>query len=118
MANREVHWHEGMFLRQHHFLTARRQLSQVLQLNVKWDQHHNWGLRSIQLNADALANSRFVVTALQARLRDGTVIEVPEVGKLPELDLKPAFARQRFVTLYLAVPVMRSGRANVASDGV
>ena len=89
----------------------------MLHLNAKWDEHHNWGLRAIALNGDALANSRFVVQSLQARMRDGTVIEVPADGKLPELDLKPAFAGQRFVTVYLAVPVLRSGRANVASDG-
>lgn len=118
MANTEVHWHEGMFLRQHHFLTERRQWAHVLQRNVKWDLHHNWGLRSIQLNTEALANFRFVIMSLKARLRDGTVIEVPEDGKLPELDLRPAFAGRRHVTAYLAVPVLRSGRANVASDGV
>jgi type VI secretion system protein ImpJ len=117
MANTEVHWHEGMFLRQHHFLTERRHSNQMLQLNAKWDLHHNWGLRSIQLNLDAMANSRFVVTALKARLRDGTVIEVPEDGKLPEIDLKPAFAGQRFVTVYLAIPVVKSGRANVGNIG-
>src|SRR4051794_34643418 len=118
MANTEVHWHEGMFLRQHHFLTARRQSGHVLGLNVKWDVHHNWGLRSIQLNADAMANFRFVVTSLKARMRDGTVIEVPEDGQLPEIDLKPAFAGNRQVTVYLAVPALRTGRANVSSDGV
>jgi type VI secretion system protein ImpJ len=117
MANPEVYWHEGMFLRQHHFLADRRQSTQTLQRNVKWDLHHNWGLRSIQLNTDAITNFRFVVLSLKARLRDGSVIEVPEDGKLPELDLKPAFANQRFVTVYLALPVLRSGRANVASDG-
>ncbi len=117
MANTEVHWHEGMFLRQHHFLAERRQSTRVIQRNIKWDLNHYWGLRSIELNTDAIANFRFVVLSLKARLRDGTVIEVPEDGKLPELDLKPAFANQRFVTVYLALPFMRSGRANVASDG-
>ena len=54
MPRGEVHWHEGMFLRQHQFLTEHRQLVKLIQLDEKWTVHHNWGLRSIQLNTDAL----------------------------------------------------------------
>ena len=89
MPNSEVHWHEGMFLRQHHFLTEHRQLVGLMQTDSKWSLHHYWGLRSIRLDEDALGNFRFAVAALQARLRDGTLIEVPDDGPLPELDLKP-----------------------------
>ena len=94
MPRGEVHWHEGMFLRQHHFLTEHRQLVRLMQLDEKWAVHHNWGLRSIQLNTDALGNFRFSVGELKARLRDGTLIEVPDDGPLPELDLKPALESQ------------------------
>jgi type VI secretion system protein ImpJ len=117
MANSEVHWHEGMFLRQHHFLTARQQMLRVLRLEVKWDLHHNWGLRSIQLNTDALANFRFAVSSIKARLRDGTSIEVPEDGPLPDLDLKPLLERHRKVTVFLGIPLLGSGRSNVSVDG-
>ena len=82
MPSGEVHWHEGMFLRQHHFLTEHRQMLRLMQLDEKWTLHHNWGLRSIGLNTDALANFRFSVTSLEARLRDGTLIEVPKDGPL------------------------------------
>lgn len=63
MPRGEVHWHEGMFLRQHHFLTEHRQLVRLMQLDDKWSMHHNWGVRSITLNTDALGNFRFSVTA-------------------------------------------------------
>lgn len=116
MPNGEVHWHEGMFLRQHHFLTEHRQLVRLTQADAKWSFHHNWGLHSIQLNTDALGNFRFSVSALKARLRDGTLIEAPEDGLLPELDLKPALEGNRKVTVHLAVPVLRSGHANVSED--
>jgi type VI secretion system protein ImpJ len=117
MPRGEVHWHEGMFLRQHHFLTEHRQIVRLMQLDEKWSVHHNWGLRSITLNTDALGNFRFSVTALEARMRDGTLIEVPEAGPLPELDLKPAFESNRKVTVYLAVPMLKSNHPNVANDG-
>ena len=117
MPSGEVHWHEGMFLRQHHFLTEHRQTSRLMQLDGKWTQHHNWGLRSINLNTDALGNFRFSVTTLEARLRDGTLIEVPRDGSLPELDLKTAFETNRKVTVHLGVPALKSSQANVSEDG-
>jgi type VI secretion system protein ImpJ len=117
MPNREVHWHEGMFLRQHHFLTEHRQLVELMQLDNKWTLRHNWGLLSIDLNTEALANFRFSVSKLKARLRDGTLIETPEDGPLSALNLEPALEKNPKVTVHLGVPVLRSGQANVAEDG-
>ena len=99
MPSGEVHWHEGMFLRPHHFLTEHRRMLRLMQLDGKWDLHHNWGLRAIALNTEALSNFRFSVSSLKARLRDGTLVEVPEDGPLPDLDLKPAFESNRKVTV-------------------
>ena len=46
MPSGEVHWYEGMFLRPHHFLTEHRRMIRLMQLDGKWDVHHNWGLRN------------------------------------------------------------------------
>ncbi|QEH33051.1 hypothetical protein OJF2_15470 [Aquisphaera giovannonii] len=112
----EIHWHEGMFLRPHHFLAEHRRALGLIQLDGKWDRQHNWGLRSISLNKEALGNHRFSVASLKARLRDGTLVEVPEEGPLSDLDLKPAFAGERKVTVLLGVPMLKSGQPNVAPD--
>jgi type VI secretion system protein ImpJ len=117
MANRPVHWHEGMFLRPHHFQTAQRHWFQTLSQGAKWDVHHNWGLRAIELDLDALANSRLVVRSLKARLRDGSLISVPEDGALPEVPLKGVFERERTLTVFLAVPIVNLGKANTAQNG-
>jgi type VI secretion system protein ImpJ len=117
MPKGEVHWHEGMFLRQHHFLTEHRQLLHLMQLDEKWSVHHNWGLRSIHLNTDALGSFRFSIISLKARLRDGTLVEVPEDGSLAELDLKPALEGARKVMIYLGVPLLKSSQPNIAADG-
>jgi type VI secretion system protein ImpJ len=98
-------------------LTEHRQLVKLMQLDEKWMLHHNWGLRSIQLNTEALGNFRFSVSELKARLRDGTLIEVPDDGPLPELDLKPALESNRKVTIHLAVPLLKSSHPNIAADG-
>jgi len=109
-----VHWHEGMFLRPHHFQLARAYHNEQANLSEKWDQHHNWGLREIDLDLDALANSRLVLRKLKARLRDGTLVSIPDDGVVPPIDLKPALQGSESVTVYLALPVIQSGRANVA----
>src|SRR5437773_716756 len=105
MTVRAVHWHEGMFLRPHHFQTAQRHATYLAQLSDKWDLHHNWGLREIDLDLDALANARLVIRSLQARLRDGTLVAIPGDGMLDALDLKEAFEHDTQLTVYLAVPV-------------
>ncbi len=110
----EVHWHEGMFLRPQHFQALNRHQTQQTARNEQWSVHYAWGLRSLDLDEDALANQRLVIRALKARLRDGTLISVPEDTALSEMDLKGAFTSGDAITVYLAVPVIQLTRANVA----
>jgi type VI secretion system protein ImpJ len=117
MPTHPVHWHEGMFLRPHHFQTAQRYLDDLASRGDRWTQHYCWGLRAVELDVDALANYRVVVRSLQARLRDGTLVAVPEDGLLSPIELKEAFERASSLTVYLAVPVIHLGRANVGSGG-
>ncbi len=122
MTTRAVHWHDGMFLRPHHFQAAARYQTHVANRVEKWDVHFNWGLRGIEIDLDALANFRFNVRSLKARLPEGTPVELPEDGILPALDLKAAFEQGPRVTIYLAAPVLHLGKANAAAgadgDGV
>lgn len=114
-----VYWHEGMFLRPHHFQAAERFHAGQLRQSAAWDVHHNWGLREVELNADALKNYRVEVIRLQARLRDGTLVRIPRDGVVAPLDLKPFLGQAGPVEVSLAVPVVQEGRANVGavSDG-
>ncbi len=117
MTVRAVHWYEGMFLRPQHFQAAQRYMHEMADRGVRWDQQYTWGLRAAEIDLDALANYRFVVRDLKARLRDGTLISIPEDGNLPNFDLKSAFDGGNTVTIYLAVPVLQVARANVADGG-
>jgi type VI secretion system protein ImpJ len=117
MTARAVHWHEGMFLRPHHFQAAQRHWAHQSQRNDKLDHYFNWGLRDIDIDGDALSNYRFEVHSLTVRLRDGTMIEMPGDGTLPALDLKGIFDEHRNVTVYLALPMMNLAKANVAERG-
>jgi type VI secretion system protein ImpJ len=116
MTARPVHWHEGMFLRPHHFQAAQRHGAHLAGTDEKWDHHYNWGLRAIDLERDALANYRLVVRSLKARMRDGTLVNIPQDGVLPALDLRPALESANAVTALLAVPVLNLGQANLSLD--
>jgi type VI secretion system protein ImpJ len=116
MAMHAVNWHEGMFLRPQHFQTAARFLDQSSHRQQKWDVHYSWGLRSIDIDEDSLANFRFVVRSLDARLRDGTLISVPDDLELPPLNLRNAFAEGGVVMVYLAVPLLALGQPNATTD--
>jgi type VI secretion system protein ImpJ len=117
MTVHAVNWHEGMFLRPQHFQTAHRYLDHATHLQQRWDVHYCWGLRSLELDEDSLANFRFVVRSLQARLRDGTSISVPEDLELPPLPLRNAFPEgKNLVTVYLALPLLAVGQPNSSTD--
>jgi type VI secretion system protein ImpJ len=86
-------------------------------LSEKWDQHYNWGLRAVDLDLDALANYRLVVRTLKARMRDGTLVSIPEDGTLPVGDLRNAFEGEGSLTVFLGVPIANLGKANVSANG-
>ena len=117
MTARAVHWHEGMFLRPHHFQALERFRAQQQRRTDGIDHYFGWGLRALQLDADALTNFRFEIQSLSARLRDGSVLELPEDGVLPTLDLKGLLEEQRSVTIYLALPTVNLAKANVSDRG-
>jgi type VI secretion system protein ImpJ len=118
MTSRAVYWHEGMFLRPHHFQASHRFLADQSRRNHNWDVHYNWGLRSIDLDREALANHRLVIHSLKARLRDGTPVVIPRDGPLPSVDLRPAFQAQdtRQFLVNLAVPSSNPGRHNISPE--
>jgi type VI secretion system protein ImpJ len=116
MSARAVHWHEGMFLQPHQFQAEHRYFAAHSHRSLSWPVHHSWGLRSIGIDADALANSRFVVRELRALMRDGTPVAAPDDGVLPALELKGLFEPGQPLTVFLAMPVLNLGKSNVAED--
>ncbi len=113
MRTLPVYWHEGMFLRPHHFQASDRFWTDYTRQSSRWDQPYNWGLRRIDIDRNALKNYRFVVPSLQARMRDGAIVRVPQDCNLAEIDLHTAFDQQDQVEVMLAVPTLEVGRVNV-----
>jgi type VI secretion system protein ImpJ len=117
MAERPVHWHEGMFLGPQHLQAAQRYDAGQRHKFARAAVRHNWGLYSLQLNQTALANYRFEVQSLRAFLRDGTLVDIPDDGSLSPLDLREALQSETSLTVFLALPSYRMRRANAAEAG-
>lgn len=114
MTSQAVHWHEGMFLRPQHFQAADRHLHDLVNVGSRWNLHYCWGLRSLSLDTDALANYRLSIRSLEARLPEGTLLRIPTDSMPPHLDLRNAFGTDNSLTLYLATPILQLTRSNVA----
>ncbi len=56
MTARAVHWHEGMFLQPHQFQAEHRYITARAHRAISWPNHHVWGLRTVQIDTDALTN--------------------------------------------------------------
>jgi type VI secretion system protein ImpJ len=113
MAQRAVHWYEGMFLRPHHFQVADRQARDELRGSEDWYHPFNWGIRSLELDRDAVAKYEVRLQGCEVRFKDGTKLTVPADGAVDPLHLKQSLDRSGEVTVSLAVPTLQTGRANV-----
>ncbi|TWU31939.1 type VI secretion system baseplate subunit TssK [Novipirellula artificiosorum] len=124
MQNEQVAWLEGMFLRPHHMQAAERSLTDLVGNQVALDHGYSYGLRQISFSKEAIANGQFELSECKARLRDGTIIwlstgEEPDrkdLGKSASIrakDLSQAFEEDESIDVFLAVPKLRLGRANL-----
>ncbi len=102
-----------MFLRPQHLQAGDRYWSELVATSLRYDNPYNYGLRLIEISDEALANGQVQVSRLQARLRDGLILDLATGQEPDRLDLKEIFATESEVTIYLAIPKLRLGRPNV-----
>ena len=117
MTARSVYWQDGMLMWPHHMQQEERLHLERLRVQHRLNVHHNWGLRLLELDADALKIGRLVVLRLQARLRDGTTVDIPEDGRPAALDLNEALLAHDEVTICLALANVHPHRPNAAPRG-
>ena len=128
MRNLPVHWYEGLFLRPHHLQAAERHWSEQSQTALEWYGPYHYGLQTLEYSEEALANHHFQVHKLQARMRDGTLVNF-EMGQEPDrvdlrealadassVSLAEAFESESVVRVYLAVPKLQLGRVNIGGS--
>jgi type VI secretion system protein ImpJ len=114
MTARSVYWQDGMFMWPHHMQQEELFQSERIRLSHQWNVHHNWGLRKLDFDSDAFKSGRLVIRQLQARLHDGTLVEVLAEGRLPSIDLNEQLLSRDQVTVYLAVAKLHAHRPNTS----
>ncbi len=126
-----VNWREGLFLRPQHFQAADRFFAAQLQTSHAWDHPLNYGLVSLDYSAEALANQQLDIRSIRARMSDGTIVDLgaeqqPDRISLREglagltkafSNLADAFDAQPTIRVYLGIPRLRLGRANLSQNG-
>jgi len=131
MRYRSINWHEGLFLRPQHFQAADRHWEELQSTSERWDHPCNFGILNIEFSNDSIANYKFQVHRLSARLRDGTLIEIGADRVLDRVELKEsmlgakdavvgldaAFEKNAVVRVLLAVPRLNLGRQNLNREG-
>ncbi|MFK7818578.1 MAG: type VI secretion system baseplate subunit TssK [Planctomycetaceae bacterium] len=119
MAEHELHWGEGLFLRPHHFQASDRRLRASIQVSEDWLNGYAYGTRRVEIDEDALLNWRVSLTSCQIRLHDGTHLRFPEDASLDPLSIpRNAFSsEQSRAMVYIAIPRLQRGHRNSDPEG-
>lgn len=119
MSEHAVHWHEGQFLRPHHFQQQVRSLEALVQRTSLSATPFAYGVKVLSPNLDALGNWRVALTRCHLRLQDGSFIRCPEDCRLSDVQIeRSAFDNpERRATVYVGFPSLDLGRPNAAPQG-
>lgn len=111
----KVVWKEGMLLEPQHFQQAERHLLDVLASRLAAHTPYGYGITALQIDEDAVANGRIVLSRCSGVLPDGTVFDCPDADPAPpDRSFADRFGpRQQSLDIYLALPVVVEGAANV-----
>ncbi|MCL2714037.1 MAG: type VI secretion system baseplate subunit TssK [Alphaproteobacteria bacterium] len=110
-----VAWSEGMFLRVQHFQQADRWTERIVRSATREMRPYPFGVAAIEIDREALSIGRFALSAIQGILADGTAFEAPGDAELPDpLELSPTI---KDAIVYLALPMRRPGRPDMAREG-
>lgn len=117
MKTKAVNWSEGMLVLPHHFQAEHSNLVDWMATSQDWIWPNSYGLRAIEIHDDALKNFELRIPRLQARMKDGTLVSVPENAHISTLDLRPAFQKSQELYVHLVVPEVVSGKPNTSRNG-
>lgn len=107
VTNQKVVWSEGMGLMPHHFQQWDRYYEGLVADRFRTHDPFSWGVKSLNIDQDALATGRFTVRECSLVMPDGLVVDIPHSDEAPQTrafsDLFPATAKSLNVYLGLSV---------------
>jgi len=108
-----VAWLEGMFLRPQHLQQQTEYLEGRLHDQLRMLDPYHWGVKSIELDEEALSDHRVEIRALSAVLLDGTLVRYPGNATLETREF-PASAQS--IDVYVGLKLERPGEASAAHE--
>ncbi len=117
---KQIFWHQGLFLQPQHFQQAERYQQSLLTPVNQYRQPYCWGLRSIAINESALANRTVELTGLEAVFQDFSWVMAGENCSVPTrsfADLEEAFSDGDSLTVYIGLKQWNRFAANVTDAG-
>lgn len=117
MPHPSIHWHEGLFLRPHHFQYFQRQIEDLVHSERSLAWAYPYGVIEAKLSNDDLENFRLRFDSLKVVMPGGAVLSFPENTEVPSLDIRNAFSSNpKGFTVYLGLPLWVKDRSNVIDD--
>lgn len=116
---KRVVWFEGMTLDPHHFQQSDRYYHGVLNARVRALNRFDWGLASLEIDRERLANGELAVVRGVGVLPDGLAFDMPEADPVPEprsIQEVMAATDDR-LAVYLATPVEQQDGGNFLLQG-
>jgi type VI secretion system protein ImpJ len=120
MKNRHrVVWTQGMFLTPQHFQSQEQFLEDALHFRFNVSNYANWGVSTLNIDTDALANGLFRVSACSGVMPDGEPVDIPDTDEPPaSRALTDHFPPNReSLDVFLALPENRPGTRTVTIPG-
>ncbi len=110
-------WGEGLFLRPQHFQRQDAYHEGRLAETARTLHPYAWGVRQLQVDAEALASGVLRVTQLKAIFPDGDLYNAPTDDELPDaVSLADLAAGESEVVFHLTMPALRSSGSNFSGD--
>ncbi len=112
----KVLWGEGLFLRPQHFQQQDQYHENRLHEIASALHPYAWGVASLKLDREVLANNTLRLTELSLIFQDGEIVKAPDVDNLPEaIDLSDIPLSQQTITYFAALPSLKGFGGNTAS---
>ena len=116
MDRNPVDWYEGMFLRPQHFQTQDRHYQHQLSQNFDGIAPFPWGVRSLEIDQDALNAGRLVIRRLRARFPSGKILNIPQDQQISPLPVRQILATGQEVEIHVALPLTFNSDTKVAGQ--
>ncbi len=108
----EVHWEDGLLLRPHH-LQALQSHCRSLNAYLGASRPFTWGVRRLELRAEAIGNGVLDLAACDLMMPDGTVVVAGQTARVVPLEFQNLGLTDSTLPVWLGIPLANPQGPNV-----